>query len=599
VCCRRLRLALLASILLASCSRGGRRVERIAILPFDNLAAAPEFAWMSRGLAEAVRLELAGVPGIEPVWIPARRDVPSVGATRVLEGYFAVRGGRLRVHAVIEEAAPVRVRRDLAAGGEGVLPLAQSIARQIDPAARPLPTANAEAFRSYVDALEAPAVPAADNAFERAVTLDPAFGAAYAAWVQSLLARGDRAGAARVLSLAQTSARRFSPLERARIALLAAALAGDPKAERAALVELTAADPADSSVYRRLGDLDAAAHSYRSAAAFYQQAVERDPANIALLNQLGYLRSWAGDLDGAVEALSRYQRLRPNDANPFDSLGDAYYYRGHFAKAEKAYLEAYAKEPGFLGGGELSKAAWARLLQGNLAGADSMFDRFLEARKANGDPLVELKRAEWEYLTGRRAEAVARLARLAPAAGPAASPAWSQLSIWALESGDRERARQYAAQAGADVLGVMCRLFAEPPVSAAEWSGRVARLFPEGPLRRYALAYALLLAKNYAAAIGPLEELYRGTQPLSPEWPAVPLASALIESGRYDRVPELLAGNPPPDPTGAQPLLSLSFPRVFFLRALLAQKQGRTADAKSAFALFAKFSGSPARAAAR
>lgn len=561
---------------------------------------------MGRGFGEAVRLQLAGTPGIEPVWVSALRDVPSVGVTRVLEGYFSLGAGGLRVHAVLEDAAPVRSLRAIDVGGPaagGVLPLARSIAREIEGGARPLPTDNAEAFRSYIAAIEAPDVASADGAFERAVAADPNFGAASVAWVQSLLSRGDRAGAARALVLARDRNARFPELERARLSLLSAALAGDRGAERGAWLELTRADPADAAVYQRLGDLDAAAHSYRSAAAFYQQAAARAPSDIGVLNQLGYVRAWAGDLDGAVQALASYRALRPNEANPLDSLGDAYYYAGRFPEAEKAYLDAYAKDPAFLGGGELHKAAWARLRQADLAGADSRFKQFLQARQTAGDPLVEYRQAQWEYLSGRRGQGFARLERFAQAAtGPASSRAYAQLAIWTLEAGDRARARAFAAKAGADPLAVLARLLAEPPVSAAEWSARAANAFPnpaQAGLRRLALAAALLLSKNFADAVGPLEDVYRATQPSSPDWPAVPLAWALIETSRYERVPQLLSGNPPPEPTDENPLLSLGFPRVFFLRALLAQKQGQPDDAKAHFALFRKFTGERAQPAAQ
>lgn len=593
--CKALGLALIASVLAVSCSRKDRGDRRVAILPFENLATS-DLNWMSRGFAEAVRLQLAGAPHIEPVLVSSLRDVPSVGASQVLEGRFSLAGGRLHVEAVLEDALRQRHLGTVSAAGVQMLPAAESIARAIEPAARPLPTRSVPAMEAYVAAVEANNAAPADAGFDRAVAADPAFGTAYLAWTQSLMARGDSARAVRVLAAARQQSAGFQGLERAQLDLASAALAGDRAAERRALVALEHADPADASVYSRLSSLDAAAHSYRDAAAFCQKAFEREPANVLLLNQLGYLRSWAGDLDGAVEALEHYRTLRPADANPSDSLGDVYYWFGRFAQAEKAYREALAKDPSFEGGAELYKIAWTRLMQDDLRGGDAAFADFLQARKSAGDSLVEYRQAQWEHLTGRHQEALARLNRFASATRPAeASLAYAQLAVWALESRDPTGARDYAAKASAPVpAALLARFLTAPPAGAAEWTARAASAFPapaEAILRRLGLAYALLSSGDYAAAAGPLQEMFDMTQPSSPDWPAVPLAWALVESHQYERVPSLISGNPAPSPEVEGPLGSLHFPRVLYVRAALAARQGRPDQAQADLKLFSKFGG--------
>ncbi len=596
--CEALGLALIASVLAVSCSRGDRGTQRIAILPFENLAT-PDLDWMSRGFAEAVRLQLSGAPHVEPVLIRSLRDAPSVGASEVLEGHFALVGGRLRVEAVLEDAVRVRnlgiIHFSGPAGGD-MLPPAQFVAREIDPGARPLPTGSPQAFQAYIAGIEANAPAAADAGFDRAVGADPAFGAAYLAWLESLLARGDGTRAAQVLAAARQKSAGFQPLERVELDLAAATIAGDRAGQRRALLGLVRADPADASLYSRLSELDAAAHSYRDAAAFCQKAFEREPANVLLLNQLGYLRAWAGDLDGAVEALERYRSLRPTEANPIDSLGDVYYWFGRFAEAERAYREAYSKDPSLEGGAELYKVAWARLMQGDLNAADAAFAEFLQARKTAGDSLVEYRQAQWEYLTGRHREAAARLDRFASSARPGeAAVSYAQLAVWAVEGRDRRRAGEYAAKStAAGPIGLLARFLAQPSTSAAEWSARATGAFPapaQVGLRREALAYALLSSQEFAAAVGPLQEIYDTTQPSATVWPAVPLASALIRSGQFERVTPLLLGNPAPNPAAEGPLGSLAFPRVLDVRATLAGRQGRRDEAQADLKLFLKYGG--------
>ena len=596
--CEALGLALIASVLVVSCSRRDRGTQRVAILPFENLAT-PELEWMSRGIAEAVRLQLAGAPHVEPVPIRSLRDAATVGASEVLEGHFSLVGGRLHIDAVLEDAASVRNLGVLQASGPAggdMLPLAQTIARAIEPGARPLPTGSSQAFAAYAAAIEANAPAKADAGFDRAVAADPGFGAAYLAWLQSLMARGDGTRAAQVLAVARQKSAGFQTLERAQLDLAAATISGDRAGERRALAGLMRADPADASVYRRLSDLNAADHSYRDAAALCQKALEREPANILVLNQLGYLRAWAGDLDGAVEALERYRGLRPAEANPNDSLGDVYYWFGRFTDAERAYRAAYAKDPSFEGGAELYKRAWVRLMQGDLKTADAAFAEFLQARKNAGDSLVEYRQAQWEYQTGRHREAVERLDRFAASAQPAeASLSYAQLAVWTLESRDVQRARDYAAKAPAPLpIALLARFLAQPATSAAEWSARATGAFPapaQVDLRRLALAYALLSSQEFAAAVGPLQEIYDTTQPSSPDWPAVPLAWALIRTNQVERVTPLLSGYQPPNPAAQGPLGSLVFPRVLEVRAALSGKQGRREEARAALNLFSKYGG--------
>ncbi len=556
---------------------------------------------MSRSLAEAVRLQLAGAPQIEPVAISSLREAPSVGASEVLEGRFSLQGGRLHVDAALEDAVRERHVESLSASGPasgGPLPLAEAIARQIDPRARPLPTDNLRAFRAYIDAIEASDPAAADAGFDVAAGADPDFGAVYLAWAQSLIARGDRTRAVRVLAAAREKAPHFQEIERVRLDLTASALAQDRAGERRALVALTHADPADAAVYSRLSALDAAAHSYRGAAVYCDMAFQREPAEILLLNQAGYLRAWAGDLDGAVKAIERYRSLRPAEANPLDSLGDVYYWFGRFAEAEKAYGEAYSKDSSFLGGGEPYKVAWARLMQGDRKGADAALGQFLQARKSAADPLVNYRQAQWEYLTGRRREALGRLEGFARTARPAeAAVSYAQLAIWAVEGRDRQRASAYAAKApGPLPVAVLARFLAQPAAPAGEWRARASAAFPEpaeAGLRRLALSSALLLSQQFAAAIGPLEETYNVTDPEAPDWPAVSLAWALVETGNLDRAAPLVSGNQVPDPVTDNPLRSLVFPRVFSVRAALERKQGRGDAAEADLRLFLRYSGDP------
>ena len=103
-----------------------------------------------------------------------------------------------------------------------------------------------------------------------------------------------------------------------------------------------------------------------------------------------------------VKTLREYERVRPAEANPLDSMGDVSFYWGRFAEAEQFYREAYKKDAAFLNGGSLIKAATSHLFTGDANGAEAVFSEYEQARRAANDPLIDLTRASWDHLRGNR-----------------------------------------------------------------------------------------------------------------------------------------------------------------------------------------------------
>jgi tetratricopeptide (TPR) repeat protein len=572
------------------CARHSPNVpEALVIAPFENLSGDPALDWAGRAIAHQVALQLASSARYQLTVAQGVLATAGPGAARVIEGYYYLEGGRPRVYAVLEDFPGSRT--EAAAAALGTIPAAAaSIAQKLDSGARPAPTGNETALRAYVEGLYAPDREQAAAQFERALAADPGFGPAYMAWCERLLASGDRAGAERVIAKAEVQRAAFGAVEQAQLDVRSASLRGDAARERRALAALAAATPADPSAYVRLAELAVAAREFPPAVAALEQALARAPGNELVLNQLGYARAYEGDLEGAASALNRYRELRPREANPLDSLGDVQYMSGRFAEAEKNYLAAYQKDPSSLGGGDLHKAAWARAMAGDLAGADQHFSRFAAARREAPGGFRE---AEWQFLTGRRKQGMEAMERIARSAPPqAAAAAWAQLAIWSLAEGDAVRARSFAEKASGPV-GAMARLMAGTPVPAAEWEARARAAFPDPSqqaLREYALANALVLSKEFAAAIPRLEAISQRMPPANPDGLDVLLAWAYLETGRVELAAPLLRDNPLPDPVGQHPLFALSFPRLFQLRAAVAARQGRTQEAATASALFNQFS---------
>jgi tetratricopeptide (TPR) repeat protein len=378
-------------LLLGGCNRSTQRgVERLAIAPFENLSDDAAFNWMGPAISEAVAAQIEGSSTMQPV------ALASPEATGVLRGYFTVAGGRITLKAQRENLRSRRIVRTFTIQGD-ILRVADTLARDLDSGARPYETKIPEALKALIEGSAAGDA----AALERAIALDPGFGTPYLALARLRLVRGERAAFQEVLAKARAQGGRITETRRAELDLLAADADGDGPAQQRALLALGRLKPADAGIPRRLAMAHTAAHHYDEAVAWYRKATSLDPSSGPTWNQFGYAEAYRKNLQGARSALLEYARMAPRDANPLDSLGEVHYYLGAFADAEQYFLQAYDKAPSFLGGAELYKAARARLMTGDVNGADQVFRRYADARKAARDPLLPYREAQWLTLTGR------------------------------------------------------------------------------------------------------------------------------------------------------------------------------------------------------
>jgi tetratricopeptide (TPR) repeat protein len=556
----------------AGCSRiapkSAARLEpqRFAILRFENLSASSTADWIGRALAEIISAELSGAPGISvistgelhafdrtlgvrPISAPGisaeRPDALAAGANRLGYGDYSVRAGRLYARFTIEDAHTGRMAKAIAVstGADDVMGAATEIARQFATRLTPYSTHNLECLKAYVEAIESHNASDTAASLDRAVAADPNFGPPYRMLAQLDAQRGDRAAAIAELDRARARGDAIAPIERARIAVEAGGLSGDSASRLQALAALAKLEPADPRTWQTLAETAMTRHDYRQAEDAYRRALEQEPESADLLNELGYAATYAGDFDGGLAALRRYRQLRPNDANALDSLGDLNFLSGHPREAEDLYLQANRRDPNVLPNGpdgDLFKAAMARLMTGDIAGADDLEKKFTEARTAAHDPGVPFRELQWLWLTGRRTEAYGKLETLAralehdsqrtgqpaaasqavgsgglrgqptgqpvgqpaaagqavggaglrgqpadqPTGQPAASHAYAELAVWSLMRGDRAAAAELAqkaaslATAATGAPAAISRFLAQPSASAEEWSSRADRFLP-------------------------------------------------------------------------------------------------------------------------
>jgi Flp pilus assembly protein TadD len=506
--------ALLGVSFLVSCSHSASphgAVERIAIIPFENLTPNTDLDWIGSASAAILAYDLTGPRDVHPMRAPTIRDARLDRSDRRVAGYFANEQGAIVFHVTIEDGRKPRTVRmlELKAAPGDVGGAINRLAKELNNNSRSLAGCNGEALRLYGDALGG----AGD--YNAVIQADPQCMPAYLSQAENDLAHGDRDGAARACAAALTQPN-VNAIDRSELEYLCATAKNDTAARLQALQRLASALPSDPDVLRGMGDLEMAARNIPAAVRSYERAAQVDPDDGLLWNTLGYARAEAHDLKGARQALEQYQTVSsPDDTNALDSLGEVSFYLGDFRAAENYFLEANRKNPEALGGREPLKAAEARMMTGDLAGADAILARA---------HVSAIDAAEWEFITGRRKKAIARLQPMAQT--PAVKV---QLLLWNAQTGNG-------------------------PV-------------PQSAGAQLSQAVALLLGGKFEAAAPLLEQIYSATNPTADAQVRTLLAWAYVGSGRPDAARKLLDLYPIPLASGGEELLaSLVFPRFVQLR---------------------------------
>lgn len=388
-----------------SCTRAPQASPRYALLPFDNLTGDASLDWIARTAPRIAAVEMGG----------AAHAAATVGdayiqnATRFVHGYFTGSASALRLTVEVEDSVSHKMVEHEQIDG----PLLKSIgalAKRLEPKAEAFSTSNEEATAAW-----------GRGEFEKAVAIDPDFGAAWLSWIETLARSGDTAGAIEVAGRALRHPVK-SEIDGLRIELTRATLEMDSSAEHEALLKLTAR-VADPQLLANLGSIEVRAREFALAEGDFKKILAVEPDSGEAMNQLGYAYGFQGKMADAEAMLAKYGRLPGQEPNSFDSLGEVYFMNGKFAQAEKAFLRAQDLNA-LPGGADLRKAAYAHWLAGDLAGADKMFNAYLALRARLKDPGIEWEHAGWEFTTGRKDRAVARLQK-SPSPQAAA-----QLRVW-------------------------------------------------------------------------------------------------------------------------------------------------------------------------
>jgi serine/threonine-protein kinase len=362
-----------------------RKIDSIAVLPFENLSGIPDLAYLSDGLSESLIDRLSELPQLKVISrnssfkfrganIDVRKVATQLGVRAILTGSVAKFGEDLVIRFDIVDATD---DRQIAGGqyrqkGADILRVQNEVAQAASEKLRlkltdsqskrfvKNATENSEAYHYYLNGLVELNGPQdvrskALDYFEQAVALDPGFAAAHAeiAWVYVSRAIGSgnphdlmpkaKAALERALAIDLDLAKAHAVL-----AIVKGYEFDWSGAEREYLRAIELSPNLDFTRNNYAFFLSVIGRHDDALAELEQQRI-RDPINRRLtLLQKGIILTQARRFDDALQSYQEAQTVDPDKNVPFSSLGYAYAGKGLYSEA----AEYYKKSVDLLGGKE-------------------------------------------------------------------------------------------------------------------------------------------------------------------------------------------------------------------------------------------------------
>jgi tetratricopeptide (TPR) repeat protein/TolB-like protein len=179
-----------------------------------------------------------------------------------------------------------------------------------------------------------------------------------------------------------------------------------------------------------------------------KQALALDPSYGAALNNLGYAYARRGEYQQALEAFERYAAAYPADANPYDSMGEMFYFMGRLDDAIAKFKEALDIRRDF---GSAIGISYVHALKEEYDDAINWINK-VPPQGQNEAPRFQVPfcRSVYEYWTGRISQCLRSTAITIEVARAARNPAWEAFALWTNarilgDQGHFERARKTLA----------------------------------------------------------------------------------------------------------------------------------------------------------
>ena len=364
-------------------SESGR--PAVAVLNFESHGGGDdeEIQWLSRGLPNMLLTDLAQTPGLDVVSSQrvheilkdiGQENVESIdkslvadiarraGAGAVVVGSIFKLGDEIRIDVQVEDVATGRVLSAESVRGRDIFPLVDELTGRIrnsldlgdEPADRPIAevtTASLEAFQLYTGGAEASdnfRLVDARRLLEQAVEIDPSFAMAYFELAEATRTLGQASLSNEYLEKALEHLERLPDRQLLLLqAVYALRVEGDADRATGILETLVSLHPDEEQAHDQLTRTYRDQGKFEQALAAAERAVKALPRSGLLRNDYGYRLVTMGRYAEAIEQFQEYARLNPNEANPHDSLAEAYLISGEPEKALEEYARTLELDPSF------------------------------------------------------------------------------------------------------------------------------------------------------------------------------------------------------------------------------------------------------------
>lgn len=419
----------------------------VAILTFEDHTGDEEVRWLASGVPSMLITGLAQTPGLDV--LSSQRIAAVVqgigeenvralddaireeiarrsGAGAVVVGSIYKSGGRIRVDVQVEdiETGSLILARD--ASGTDVFDIVDQLVGEIQGGfavevtedvrgVAEVTSPDLAAYEAYDEGLRALTLyrlPAAREAFDRALAIDPGFAMAHYQQHQLDHALGDHGSATAHLRRAAEHLDRLPARERLLVeAQVRRQLRGDPAGAVEILEGLIQRYPDEEGAYHTLyvtWALDLA--DPERGLEVLERGVAANPRSGALRNAYGYALVDRGEVDAGIEQLEVYRSIEPDEPNPLDSLAETYIRAGRVEDALDTYADVIAIDSTFASAYQGRAYAY-----GMLGRYDDAFRELDRAERILvdadlGGPSRAQVRAGFLVRTGRIGEALALLA---------------------------------------------------------------------------------------------------------------------------------------------------------------------------------------------
>jgi tetratricopeptide (TPR) repeat protein len=268
-------------------------------------------------------------------------------------------------------------------------------------------TTSMDAYGHFLkgrEAFERVYLPEARADLERAVEIDPGFSLAYfyLARVHSYL--GNNQEVTESLEKFKKHHRKIPGKEGLYLeALKARYVDADPDKYFTIMQQVVADYPNEKRAHCDLAEYFDSQGKTLEAIAEYEKALQIDPEFGYALNLLAYAHLNRRDFDKAIEFFQDYIALYPDEANPHDSMAEAYFFWGKYDQAVEKYKDALKIKPDF---GAEFRIGYCYAVQENYAEALRWTDQYISAAPSNTDKARGyLLKGYYDHLLGRVGEA--------------------------------------------------------------------------------------------------------------------------------------------------------------------------------------------------